>query len=133
MKLHANIDVDGKLLRVTLSGNWSFNAACHFLKVVFDTALEEGANLILIDCLALESTFTTIDRYRLGTEVQKHLFSRRMQPRIAIVGKPPASDGFGVLVASNRGVVTKMFSSHGEALNWLQLDAKNRSPIPRSA
>jgi hypothetical protein len=42
-----------------------------------------------------------------------------MNVRIAFVGLPPAMDGFGVRIAQNRGVITRMFSSQTEALSWL--------------
>src|SRR5215475_12745843 len=111
MKLQANIEVHGDLLTVTLRGEWSFNAALHLLKLTFDSALEERASLILVDCLAMKSTFTTHDRYELGMESQNYLQSRWMVPRIAVVGNPPAVDGFAALVASNRGVTTRVFSN----------------------
>ena len=131
MKLEAKLEVDGKLLTVTISGNWSFNAARHLVKLTFDTALEERASLILADCLGMESTLTTLDRFKLGTELQNYPPARRMPQRIAVVGNPPAVDGFAALVASNRGVWTKVFTNHHQALDWLT--AKNRSPIQRSA
>jgi hypothetical protein len=42
-----------------------------------------------------------------------------MNPRLAIVGKPPAIDGLGVDVARHRKVTAEAFSSEQEALDWL--------------
>jgi len=121
MKLHSVMEVRGELLLVVFCGEWSFNEGWDLLKQTYDAALEERVNLILVDTLAVEGKLTTFDRYRLGTETVAHFRSRHMHPRIALVGKPPAADGFGVLVAKNRWVDAEMFSDRPEALNWLGL------------
>jgi hypothetical protein len=121
MKLHSSMEVRGKLLLVVVSGEGSFNETWDLLKQTYDAALEERVNLILIDTLAAEGKLTTFDRYQLGTETVEYIRSRQMNPRIALVGKPPAADGFGVLVAKNRWVTAEMFPSRQEALNWLGL------------
>ena len=127
MKLHSRMEVQGKLLVVTLSGELSFNAAWHRLKQTVDAALVNRVNFILIDTLAVEGKFTTVERYRLGTTTENYLHLQEIHPRIAIVGKPPASDGFAVLVAKNRSVIVNMFSSRREAINWLSSDVKKPS------
>jgi hypothetical protein len=121
MKLHSSMEVRGKLLLVVVSGEWSFNETWDLLKQTYDAALEKRLNLILIDALAAEGKLTTFDRYKLGTETVEYLRSRQMNPRIAVVGKPPAADGFAVLVAKNRWVAAEMFSNRQEALDWLGL------------
>jgi len=42
-----------------------------------------------------------------------------MTSAVATVGKPPVVDGFGALVAWNRGLVVKTFSESQEAMDWL--------------
>src|SRR5215475_14657716 len=115
MKLHSSMEVQGALLLVVVNGELSFNAAWDVLKQTYDTALEKQVNLILVDALALEGKLTSFEKYRLGTETVTYFRSRRMYPRIACVGKPPSMDGFGVLVARNRGVAAEMFSNRQEA------------------
>jgi len=121
MKLGSSIEVQGALLLVVISGQFSFNAAWDVLKQTYDTALEKQVDLILVDALGLEGKLTTFERYRLGTETVTYFRSRGMHPRIACVGKPPSTDGFAVLVAKNRWVAAEMFSNRQEALNWLGL------------
>ena len=103
----------------TASGNAEFDAALRLLKEVCDTAAEKQVNKILVNGLAMDGEFSTLDRYTLGVEVAAYIRQREMNHRLAIVGKPPALDGFGVRVGQNRGLVTDFFSSQQEALNWL--------------
>jgi hypothetical protein len=119
MKLHSSVEVQGKLLLVVVSGEWSFNEVWDLLKQTYDAALEKRLNLILIDTLDAEGKLSTFDRYRLARETVAYLRSRQMHPRIALVGKPLSADGFGVLVAKNRWVDAEIFSDRNEALNWL--------------
>ena len=121
MKLHSNMEIQGGLLLVVLNGEVSFNAAWDTLKQTYDIAIEKQVNLILVDSLAVEGKLTTFERYRLGTGTVTYFRSRREHPRIACVGKPPATDGFGVLVAKNRWVAAEMFPNRHGALNWLGL------------
>jgi hypothetical protein len=41
-----------------------------------------------------------------------------MNVKLAFVGLPPTTDGFGVRIARNRGVMAKVFSTQQEALTW---------------
>jgi dihydroxyacetone kinase len=119
MDLHIDIELQGGVLLVTASGSLAFDAALRLLKQVCDTAKEKAVNKILVNSLAVEGGLSTLERYSLGTEVAAYLQQRQMHPWLAFVGKPPASNGFGVLVGQNRGATTEMFSSQQEALNWL--------------
>jgi len=42
-----------------------------------------------------------------------------MNLRVAFLGKRPTTDGFAARVAQDRGIVTEVFCSQQEALNWL--------------
>jgi hypothetical protein len=117
--LQIDIELQGGLLLVTASGTLAFDAALRLLKQVCDTAAEKQVNKILVNGLAVDGEFSTLERYRLGVEVAVYLDQRQMRPRIAFVGKPPALDGFGVRVGQNRGLTTEMFSSQQEARDWL--------------
>ena len=119
MDLHINIELQVGLLLVTASGTVAFDGALRLLKQVFDTAAEKQVNTILVNGLALDGEFSTLERYSLGVEVAAYLKQRQMNIRIAFVGKPPTVDGFGVRVAQNRGVTVNVFSSQQAALNWL--------------
>jgi len=119
MDLRIDIELREGLLLVTASGTLAFDAALLLLKQVCDTAKEKEVSKILVNALAVDGELATVDRYRLGTEVTAYLKQRQMSPRLALVGKPPAVDGFGVRVAQNRGITTEVFSSQQEALRWL--------------
>ena len=119
MDLRIDIELREGLLLVTASGTFAFDAALLLLKQVCDTAKEKEVSKILVNALAVDGELATVDRYRLGTEVTAYLKQRQMSPRLALVGKPPAVDGFGVRVAQNRGITTEVFSSQQEALRWL--------------
>ena len=106
---------------VTARGNLAFDAALRLLKQVFDTAKEKEVNKILVNCLGLNGKLSTSERYNLGAELATYLRQGGIEPRLAFVGKPPTIDGFGVRVGQNRGVITEVFSSQQEAVNWLAI------------
>ena len=119
MDLHIHIESQEGLLLVTASGSLAFDVALRLLKQVFDTATEKQVNKILVNGLAVDGKLSTLERYSLGVEIAAYLKQRQMNQKVAIVGKPPSVDGFGVRVGQNRGVITEFFSSQQEALNWL--------------
>ena len=119
MDLHIDMELKDGLLLVTASGNFVFNAALRLLKQIFDSAKEKEVNKILLNSLAVDGQLSAAERYTLAVELVAYIKQRQMNPRLAIVGKPPATTGFGALVAQNRGVTTEVFSSQPEALSWL--------------
>ncbi len=119
MDLHIDIEVQGRVLLVTASGSVALDAAVRLLKRAFDAAKENQVNKILVNTIAVNGALSTFERYTLATEVVAHLKQLGMSPRVAFVGTPPTTDGFGVRVAQNRNVITEVFSSQEEALNWL--------------
>jgi hypothetical protein len=120
MDLHIDdVKLQGRLLLVTVSGRFELDAALRLLKQVCDTAKEKEVNKILVNCLAMDGELPTFERYHLGVAVAAYVKQRQMKPRLAIVGKPPTIDGFAVRVAQNRDLVTQMFSTQQEAMDWL--------------
>jgi hypothetical protein len=119
MELHIDIELQGTILLVTAKGNAAFDAALRLYKLVFDTAKEKGVNKILVNTLAVSGELTTLDRYQLAAELAAYLKRHQMNPRLAIVGVPPTTDGFGVLVAQNRDVTIQAFDTLQAALTWL--------------
>lgn len=92
----------------------------HLFQKVCDIASDKEVNKVIVDSLVVEGTLSTIDRYQLGVAVAEHVTRRRMNARFAFVGKSPTMDGFAMLVAHNQGITIEIFSSHEEALNWLE-------------
>jgi hypothetical protein len=119
MDLHIDIELQDGLMLVTARGNLVFDATLRLLKQVCDTAVGKEINKILVNCLAVDGDLSTLDRYQIGAEVAAYIAQDQMNPRLAIVGQPPAIDGFGVRVAQNRGMKVEVFSNQQEALNWL--------------
>jgi len=106
-------------LVATASGNLTFDETLRLFKQVFDTAKQNQVGKILVNGLSVEGELSTLERYNLGIELMAYLKQRQLNPRLAVVGKPPAVDGFGVRVGQNRGLTTEVFSSQQEALHWL--------------
>jgi hypothetical protein len=119
MDLHIDIEPLGPVLLVTASGKIALDTALQLLKQAFDVAKEKELNKILVNTLAVEGELSTFERYRLAIGSVAHLRQRQMNPRVAFVGKPPTTNGFGVRVAQNRDVTTQVFDSQQAALEWL--------------
>ena len=104
---------------VTVKGSVSFAAASMLFKQVWETAAENQVNKILVNNLAVHGELATFERYDLGVEAAAYLTEHRMNVKVAIVGRLPTVNGFGVRVARNRGVFSEVFSTQQEALIWL--------------
>jgi hypothetical protein len=119
-KLQLDIEVQGDLLVAIAWGTTSFDAARGALKQVLDSATKHQVSRILVETLAVEGVLTTMERYRLALEAVAHANQGTMNPKIAIVGTPPTSDGFCLRVAQNRGLTTELFPTRQHALRWLE-------------
>ena len=120
MSLQVELDLDGVVLLAVVEGTVSsFGASWEALKQIFDTALDKHLNRILIDLLGVQGVTSTNDRYTMGVKLVTYCGEHKLWPRVAFIGEPPVVDGFGVLVAKNRGLDTERFSKRKEALEWL--------------
>jgi hypothetical protein len=119
MDLHIEIQTQEKLLIATASGNLTFDEVLRLYKQAFDSAKQNGVSKILANGLAVEGELSTLERYDLAMELLAYSKQLGLEPRLAIVGKPPAVDGYGARVAQNRDLSTEVFSSQEEALRWL--------------
>jgi hypothetical protein len=120
MDLSIDIKLQGELLLVTASGQVQVDIASQLLKKVCDVAAEKKVNKILVNCLEVTGELASFERYRLGAETAEvYIAQGPTNVRLAFVGKPPTTQGFGVRVAQNRGLITQLFSTPQEALKWL--------------
>jgi hypothetical protein len=119
MDLQIDTELQGELLLVTASGTVTFDLVSRLLRQVFDTAAESQVDKILVNGLAAGGELAPFERYRLGVDSAAYLKERGMNVKLAFVGVPPTTDGFGVRIARNRGVMAKRFSTQPEALSWL--------------
>jgi hypothetical protein len=119
MDLQIDTELQGELLLVTARGIVTFDSISRLLRQVFDTAVESRVDKILINGLTAEGELAPFERYRLGVDAAAYLSERGMNVKVAFVGVPPTTDGFGVRIARNRGVMARVFSTPQEALSWL--------------
>lgn len=119
MDLHIDIELREGLMLVTAMGGVTFDAVSRLFRQVFDTAAEHHVTKILVNGLATDGELATFQRYDLGAEIAAYLTERRLNVKVALVGRLPTVNGFAVRVARNRGIVTEAFPTQQEALNWL--------------
>jgi hypothetical protein len=120
MDLQIDTELQGGLLLVTARGTVTFDSVSRHLRQVFDTAVESQVNKILVNGLAAEGELAPFERYHLGVDSAAYLNEHGMNVKLALVGVPPTTDGFGVRIARNRGVKAMVFSTQQEALSWLE-------------
>ncbi len=120
MELQADIELLEGILLVKISGRVSFDAALRIFKQAVDTAKKKEVSKILVNTLAVNGELSTLQRYDLATGVLAHAKQRKMNPNLAIVGKAPTVDGFGVRVGQNRNLNDEAFSGQQQALDWLK-------------
>ena len=114
------IELQAEILIAIASGPLSREEATRLWREVFDSAAERQAQKILVDCLAVGGTLSTIDRYDIALQSMQHLRELGIHVQVALVGSPPAVDGFGLLVANNIGLLGLLFPNVDEARNWLK-------------
>ena len=119
MSLQLDLHADGTFLLAIVSGPVSFDAIWQILKQICDTALQKHSTQILVDALGARGVTTTFDRYTLGMNLVTYCSEHKLWPKLAFVGEPTVLDGFGLLVAKNRGLNTERFPNRKEALEWL--------------
>ena len=120
MKLQVDVDTDGEVLFAVVRGTASFDSMWRVLKEICDTALQQNLRRILVDAQGMQGLLGTIDRYTLGVKFVTYCGEHKVWPRLAFVGQPPVVNGFGVLVAKNRGLDAEMFPNWKEALEWVR-------------
>ena len=120
MDLHIDdVGLQGNLLLATVSGTLASDAALRVFKQLYDTAREKGVSKVLVNAIAVDGELPTVERYMVAVELAAYFQQHHMKQKVAIVGKQPAADGFGVRVAQNRWINVELFSSQQEALSWL--------------
>src|SRR5262245_1368250 len=119
MNLQVALDTDGEFLLAVVSGRVSFDAIWRVLKQICDTALQKKLTRILVDALAVEGVITTLDRYKLGVKLVNYCNEKKLWPMLAFIGQPPVINGFGAVVARNRGLAIEQFPNWKQALEWV--------------
>ena len=121
MELHiADEKLQEGVLLVIAGGTFESVGALRLLKQICDMATEKHVNKILVNALALDGTVSELNRYKVAVELSAYLRQRGWNYRLAIVGKSPTVDGFGVRVAQNRGLSAEHFTTERDAMTWLK-------------
>ena len=120
MSLQVDLDVVGDLLLAVVKGAATFDESWQVLQQVCDMAVEKHLKRILIDGLAVQGVPNSFERYDIGVKLVAYCGEHKLWPKLAIVGHPPVIDGFGGVVARNRGVHAQIFPNRQEAMEWLQ-------------
>jgi len=119
------IELQEDYLIATVAGQLSTSDAFVLLTKIRDAATEKGLDKVLVDCSSVRGELSSLERYELGKILAEHWIKGWPGlPKVAFVGTPPAIDGFGALVASNRGFfLAEIFSELPKAVDWLKFSS----------
>jgi hypothetical protein len=104
-----------QILRCVCTGKANIEDCIRLLNQMADEPAPPQSCL-LIDLLGVSGNLNIGDRQTLGIATAKAFAKVR---RVAIVLKPGPHNGFGSLVARNRGLHVAVFSSEAAAMSWL--------------
>ena len=116
------------VLVATITGPVSLESAVQRFQETFAFAARNSARKILINTLDATGDLSVFERYRLATRVVQYYRSLNIGTHaVALVGKPPLVNGFGLQVARNMGALALLFADNESALRWLSSPQLNRS------
>jgi hypothetical protein len=121
MALEYNIEIDGDLMTVTTRGyDDSIDEAVSYGELVIGACVESQCRKILVDESEMTGVLDKVGQF----EMVKRLLS--LVPydlNIAFVVNPAFYEetSFGTMVAENRGIHVKAFTSEEDASEWLQV------------
>jgi hypothetical protein len=113
------IELMGDVLLATVIGTLEWNAAARVSIETFDSAVQKQTTKILMDLLAVRGDLFESERLQVALRVAAHLEQHQFKPRLAVVGRPPAIEGFGVRILKMFGYTVEVFASRIDALAWL--------------
>lgn len=118
LKIEA-IELMGDVFLATVTGTLELNASARVWIEMFDSAIQKQTTKILVDALAVSGDLFESERLQVALIVTAHLEQRWFKPRLAVVGHPPAIDGFGVRILKMLGYAVEAFANRIDALAWL--------------
>ena len=112
-----------------LVGSVSFDEVVALVRAAIAAARSNQVTDLLVDTTALTG-FPSPDTFQRFLAVVEWAEEARWSVRMAMVARPEMIDPrkFGVTVAANRGLVSNIFATEGEARAWL--DAKPGGGLP---
>jgi hypothetical protein len=116
----AAIEFRDKYILCTTSGPAVVTELMSLFRNLCEAAAERGCCRIVVDCQELQGSLSTVDKYMLGAEIATRSQALNLTASFVVVGLPPLVDGFGALVASNRGLSAQVFRDLTEAIKWVE-------------
>ena len=120
MALNFDIAIDGDLLTVTTIGfDENVDEAVAYGEAIISKCIESQCSKILVDESKMSAVLDTVGQYEM---VQRLISLIPYQLSIALLTNPDhfQDTSFGTMVAENRGVHIKTFTSAELASQWLQ-------------
>jgi hypothetical protein len=111
-------------VRITVRGAFSWTRVDGLLVRIHAESEARCIRAVLVDATAIPVVLTTTDRYTMGVAASARLDAR---VRVALLGAPVTIDGFGELVARNRGANVRVFTDEARAVEWL---LQSTAPVP---
>ena len=109
---------DGFLL-ATATGQVSLDAVLELHRTICDAATKGGFNKILYDCSAITGALSVLEEYQIAKTIADYCVTKSVNPKIALIGRPPSVTVFAAQVATNRGLTVLTFSERQAAVDWL--------------
>jgi hypothetical protein len=103
-------------IRITVQGSFAWKRIDGLLERIYAECERRGVRQVLVDATAIPVALTTTDRYTMGVAASARLDARL---KVALLGAAVTIDGFGELVARNRGANVGVFTDERRALQWL--------------
>ena len=123
--LDYKIDVNGDLLNVTTTGyDENVDEAVAYCESLISVCVDNQCRRVLIDESRVTSVLDKVGQYEM---VQRLVSQVPHDLTIAFVVNPAHFEetSFGVLVAENRGINVRVFTTIEQASEWLQIEAKH--------
>src|SRR5262245_9201179 len=117
--MNCTFDDEKRFVLVRFTGVWAIPEDSPVTKRVLDECLARNQDLLLVDFSGVENKKLTLaERFRLGASALKFAGNLR---KLAVLARPDLLDQqrFAEMVARNRGINIRVFTSMDEAASWL--------------
>jgi hypothetical protein len=116
MDMHIAVDASGRFLRCTVTAQATPENAQQLLQRFQEGAEGTVHTRLLLDLMAVTGELALPQQHQMGVGLAETF---RKFSRVAVVQKPRTNNGFGALVAKNRGLKIDVFATEAEAISWL--------------
>jgi transcriptional regulator with XRE-family HTH domain len=114
-----DLDVQGDILLVTAAGTAEFHACLRLHREALDCAQQRQVRKVLLDCQDVDGEVPAQGKYQIATEILAYAAERKIDLRLALVGRPPTMDGYVARAIRDLGGDAEVFTSVDEARVWL--------------